>query len=756
MKYHVSIKFLAVLLCTLTLLASLLCILGIAVLEQQDLYDRDLEQVLQENLENALYSRARTLANIYTAEHLGGCDPLLIEAMIGRLSWDHAGLQPSKCAYTIRDSQGAVLESTLSNAANYVREYSRTMRIHHLIQLEEVEADYNGPANGDPVISPSVPTEDGAEDADSATEVQIWDPEQGRYRAFLFRDSEESADYQVTIHLEEGAYVQDPLVDWALLLWNQRNNLFFYLAGSLLIFAISAVYLCCAAGRRPGSEELCPGGFNAIPLDLYTVILLLLGFVAISVIRELGTYFDASYLVYGVFLLFAAFFGCLAFVGWCFAWAAQLKMGGGYWWRWSLAGILLLQIPKLLKFLWELAVILCTTVYEYGCAFFRGFWVLIRWAATGTWHCMQWLAEEVWVLLKKGYARLKRLLLALGQWLKALALWVFRIIHRFLSLLPLTWQWLLIGFVLMLMLYLCLRSYKTGWNLVGFGVFFAAILYGATAFGTLLEATREMGKGDLDAKVHDAFLLGAFKDFAGELNALAGVARVAAQKEMRSERMKSELITNVSHDIKTPLTSIINYVDLLQKPHTEEEGRQYLEVLDRQSQRLKKLIDDLMDMSKASTGNMAVEITTVDAVESVNQALGEFADKLDRSHLIPVFRHDDPQVPMRADGKLVWRVLSNLLGNAVKYAMPGTRLYIDLMALEGKVILSLKNISREELNVDAEELMERFVRGDDSRNTEGSGLGLNIAKSLMELQKGQLQLLVDGDLFKVTLIFPAE
>jgi len=232
------------------------------------------------------------------------------------------------------------------------------------------------------------------------------------------------------------------------------------------------------------------------------------------------------------------------------------------------------------------------------------------------------------------------------------------------------------------------------------------------------------------------------------------VAVMAAQKQLKSERMKTELITNVSHDIKTPLTSIINYVDLLQKPHTEEEQAQYLEVLDRQSQRLKKLIDDLMDMSKASTGNMAVDITLVDAVESVNQALGEFADKLDRAQLTPVFRHTEDSVAMMADGKLVWRVLSNLLSNAVKYAMPGTRLYIDLMQLDDTVVISLKNISREALNVDAEELMERFVRGDDSRNTEGSGLGLNIAKSLMELQKGQLQLLVDGDLFKVTLIFP--
>lgn len=232
------------------------------------------------------------------------------------------------------------------------------------------------------------------------------------------------------------------------------------------------------------------------------------------------------------------------------------------------------------------------------------------------------------------------------------------------------------------------------------------------------------------------------------------MAVVAADKQLKSERMKTELITNVSHDIKTPLTSIINYVDLMEKPHSSEEQEAYMEVLARQSQRLKKLIDDLMEMSKASTGNMQTEITQVNAAEAINQCLGEFADKLDKALLTPVFHGGDKEVTMMADGRLVWRVMSNLLGNVVKYALPGTRVYVDLLELEEEVVISVKNVSREELNISSDELMERFVRGDTSRNTEGSGLGLNIAKSLMELQHGQMELLVDGDLFKVTLIFP--
>jgi signal transduction histidine kinase len=160
-------------------------------------------------------------------------------------------------------------------------------------------------------------------------------------------------------------------------------------------------------------------------------------------------------------------------------------------------------------------------------------------------------------------------------------------------------------------------------------------------------------------------------------------------------------------------------------------------------------------MSKASTGNMAVTVTTVDAVEAVNQALGEFADKLEAAQLTPVFRSPEESVQILADGRLAWRVLSNLLSNAVKYAMPGTRLYVDLSQFENTVLLSLKNVSRQSLNTSAEDLMERFIQGDTSRNTDGSGLGLNIAKTLMELMGGKLQLLIDGDLFKVTLVFPA-
>ncbi len=338
---------------------------------------------------------------------------------------------------------------------------------------------------------------------------------------------------------------------------------------------------------------------------------------------------------------------------------------------------------------------------------------------------------------------LKRLFLALG---------------RFFRLLPVMWQWIVTAGVLAIALVFCVLLTDQGTVLPLLLVVLTGILVvcrSAYAYGSLLSGARKMAQGDLTHKISTRFLMGPFRECAEHLNELADVATVAAQKQMKSERMKTELITNVSHDIKTPLTSIISYVDLLEKPHSPQEAEQYLEVLGRQSQRMKKLIEDLMELSKASSGNMAVEITQVEAAEAVNQALGEFADKLAAANLEPVFQQPEGTVAMLADGRLTWRVLSNLLSNTVKYAMPGTRVYLDLMKLEDRVLISVKNVSREPLNVSADELTERFVRGDASRNTEGSGLGLNIAKSLMELQNGQLHLLIDGDFFKVTLIFPA-
>ena len=336
--------------------------------------------------------------------------------------------------------------------------------------------------------------------------------------------------------------------------------------------------------------------------------------------------------------------------------------------------------------------------------------------------------------------------------------WVLQGICSLAGMLPVIWQWLLTALLLAFLTFLAMvetfSHYNGFWLLLMVAVDLLMVAYSGYALGVLLSGAKEMTKGNLNRKINTKYLIGSFREFAQQLNSLSETAMVAAQKQMKSERMKSELITNVSHDIKTPLTSIVNFVDLLQKPHTEEQEKEYLEVLARQSGRMKKLIEDLIEMSKANTGNITVNPEKLDAVETINQALGEFADKLAMARLQPVFHQPEQPVYIQADGRLAWRVLSNVLSNAVKYALPDTRLYIDLVKQDGEVLLSVKNISREEIRVTADELMERFVQGDISRNTEGSGLGLNIARSLMEVQHGQLNLLLDGDLFKVTLVFP--
>lgn len=271
----------------------------------------------------------------------------------------------------------------------------------------------------------------------------------------------------------------------------------------------------------------------------------------------------------------------------------------------------------------------------------------------------------------------------------------------------------------------------------------------------LIEGAKHLSEGDLSYKIDTAHLHGPFRRNADMLNRISSGCAVEVERRMKSEHLKTELLTNVSHDIKTPLTSIINYVDLLKKTDLQpKEAREYADVLERQSNRLKKLLEDLIEASKASTGNITVELAPTDAAELLRQAVGEYSERLTAQSLETVLRIGGESCTITADGRLLWRVFDNLLGNVVKYAMPGTRVYLDLTEQGGQSSIVVKNISREALNIDTDELMERFVRGDASRATEGSGLGLSIARSLTECMGGRFELSVDGDLFKVTLRFP--
>ena len=266
---------------------------------------------------------------------------------------------------------------------------------------------------------------------------------------------------------------------------------------------------------------------------------------------------------------------------------------------------------------------------------------------------------------------------------------------------------------------------------------------------------QKLAAGDLQYEIQTDGLIGDFRRHAEDLNSISSGMSRAVEERTRSDRMRTELITNVSHDLKTPLTSIINYIDLLQKaPGDSPEAATYLKILERQSTRLKKLIEDLMEVSKASTGNLNMELTPIATDVLLSQAVGEYAERMKAAGLETVLREPDTSPVVLADGRLLWRIFDNLLSNAVKYALPGTRVYLDVCRDGDCAQLIFRNISREPLHVTAEELLERFVRGDSSRHTDGNGLGLSIARSLCESMHGTLALAVDGDLFKVTLTFP--
>lgn len=260
--------------------------------------------------------------------------------------------------------------------------------------------------------------------------------------------------------------------------------------------------------------------------------------------------------------------------------------------------------------------------------------------------------------------------------------------------------------------------------------------------------------GNYSEQIPAKKMLWEFRKIAENINHVSDGISVAVEEKMKSERFKTELITNVSHDIKTPLTSIINYVDLIKKEEIESPVMQeYVEVLDRQSQRLKKLIEDLMEASKASTGNLPVHMELCDATVMLTQVIGEFKERAEANQLELVVESPRPPVNIMADGRHLWRVIDNLMSNICKYAMPGTRVYINLEQFHGMVIMTFRNISKSKLNISSEELMERFVRGDSSRNTEGSGLGLSIAQSLTGLMNGNMAVQIDGDLFKAIVSF---
>ena len=316
--------------------------------------------------------------------------------------------------------------------------------------------------------------------------------------------------------------------------------------------------------------------------------------------------------------------------------------------------------------------------------------------------------------------------------------------------------------------FLFLQFLIIGCGFTGAGVFLmillivdaAAVIFiirKADGLDLIMDGLKKISDGELQYKIKTDTLTGKQKVMAEYINNIGGGLDAAVENSLKKERMQTELITNVSHDLKTPLTSIINYVDLMKRENpTDPKIQEYLRILDEKSQRLKVLTEDVVEASKASTGNIKLEMNDIDFVEMVQQVIGEFEEKFKEKNLTMMVHFTDEPSIIYADGQRMWRVLENVFGNVVKYAMEGTRVYAEISNRNKKVTFSLKNISAQPLNISADELTERFIRGDVARNTEGSGLGLSIAKSLTELQGGEFKLYLDGDLFKVMITFVAK
>ena len=450
----------------------------------------------------------------------------------------------------------------------------------------------------------------------------------------------------------------------------------------------------------------------------------------------------------GLTIFLTALFALLALFCFCFSMASAGHWAGH-------EGIHLTWLDKIPADVW-LLVLLCTFFigweafyYEWGRVFFCAALVplVLLFLCAFAAQC------------KAGTVLRGALIGRIARFLWRIVRAIFRALLHTLARLPLVWKTALVGLVIAGAEFLL---YINDFYRVRYGVFLMmkiiellAVLYIAVSLRTLQKGGEKLARGDFSSPIDTKYLIGDFKRYGQELNDVQSGLEQAVQEQMKAEHLKTELITNVSHDIKTPLTSIVNYVDLLKKEDMPSpEAREYIAVLDRQSHRLKKLTEDLVEASKASSGALNVELQPTDVNVLLSQIEGEYQERLAACHLTLVTQPPAPGTMIQADSRLLSRVMDNLVSNVCKYALENTRVYVTAAVRDGQAVISFKNVSRDELNISPDELMERFVRGDASRHSEGSGLGLSIARSLVQLQGGTFALSIDADLFRADIVFP--
>ena len=449
----------------------------------------------------------------------------------------------------------------------------------------------------------------------------------------------------------------------------------------------------------------------------------------------------------GLTIFLTALFALLALFFFCFSLAAA-----GHWQGHE--GIHLTWPSKIPADVW-LIVLLCTFFIGWE-AFYYG-WGRVFFCAALVPFVLLFLCTFA-AQCKAGTVLRASLIARIARFLWRIVRSLFLGLWRIARNLPLLWKTALVmaGVFFLEMLFV-LAGYGSvdGIFVIMKAVELLAALYIALNLRTLQKGGEKLARGDFSSPIDTKYLIGDFKRYGQELNDVQSGLEQAVQEQMKAEHLKTELITNVSHDIKTPLTSIVNYVDLLKKEDIPSpEAREYIAVLDRQSHRLKKLTEDLVEASKASSGVLNVDLQPTDVNVLFSQIEGEYQERLAACQLTLVTQPPAPGTVIRADSRLLSRVMDNLVSNICKYALPSTRVYVVSTLSREAVTISFKNVSRDELNISPDELMERFVRGDASRHTEGSGLGLSIARSLVQLQGGRFDLAIDADLFRADITFP--
>lgn len=459
---------------------------------------------------------------------------------------------------------------------------------------------------------------------------------------------------------------------------------------AFLLFVAFFCILMCVSARRADTEELHPGYFHRIPFDLMLVISVAGVFLSLVAAGEI---FYSEHPV-----VFAVIFGAIGlaainiFIGLCMSFAARIKT------KTLISNTLVCRFVKL-----------CIRALRF-----------------------------IWRCVRKVFRALKKLFLNL----------------------PLIWRtavivsaYVFLDFIVVIMIAMDPSAIILWMFLVAHLV--AAALYSALFMRKLQEGGNALAKGDLSFKTDTRMMFWDFKKHGENLNSIVDGMAIAVEERLQSERTKAELITNVSHDIKTPLTSIINYAGLISEEECScENHKEYSAVLVRKSEHLKRLLEDLVEISKATTGNLEITLLPCDAGVLLTQAAGEFEHKCEVAGLELIVSRPEQSVRINADSRRIWRVFENLMNNACKYSLGGSRVFLSLETDGKNASFVFRNTSKEIITVSPGELTERFVRGDSSRTSDGNGLGLSIAKSLTELQNGTMDISIDGDLFKVTLTFP--